>query len=368
MRHRSTAARRRPGPPWSDDAASRAPTPRPAPHPPPVVGGRFAPIMGLRRNAVEYAESMWRGTATSCTCVVGPPGLEPRRVVGAPPRRRRPGAVRQLVAGLRQAGPGARRDRPLARARACSPPRARTGPGRSASSSRCSPGGRRRLRRPDGRRDRAVVGEWDTEGSATRRPRPADAAAHPAGGRSRRCSATSADDVLPHVRHSFPAVSDTILRRGLGAVRLPAGIPTRARAPRPGGARRPVRGVRRHRRGAPGGAHHRRDRPAQPAARRARRRRAARRRGGAQPGARCSCWPGTRRRRSRSPSRCTCSAATRTCRTRVRAEVREVLGDGRPTAATVASAAADDGGAARRRCGSTPRRRSWAGWPCRTTS
>ena len=29
------------------------------------------------------------------------------------------------------------------------------------------------------------------------------------------------------MRHSFPAVSDTILRRGLGAVRLPAGIPTR---------------------------------------------------------------------------------------------------------------------------------------------
>ena len=36
----------------------------------------------------------------------------------------------------------------------------------------------------------------------------------------------SADDVVPHVRASFPAVSDTIMRRGLGAVRLPDGIPT----------------------------------------------------------------------------------------------------------------------------------------------
>ena len=71
-----------------------------------------------------------------------------------------------------------------------------------------------------------VVGEWDTGELRHGRPRPADAAAHPAVVLAA-LFGDAADDVLPHVRHSFPAVSDAILRRGLGAVRLPAGIPTR---------------------------------------------------------------------------------------------------------------------------------------------
>ena len=95
----------------------------------------------------------------------------------------------------------------------------------------------------------------------------------------------SADDVVPHVRASFPAVSDTIMRRGLGAVRLPEGIPT-PRVRRGRAARDDLFSVcdaivAGRREGRTTG----RDRPAQPAARRARRRRAARRRGGAQPGA-----------------------------------------------------------------------------------
>jgi cytochrome P450 len=71
-----------------------------------------------------------------------------------------------------------------------------------------------------------VVTEWDTAGSPT----------VDVGLQMQRLTlrvvlaalfGDAADDVLPHVRQSFPAVSDTILRRGLGAVRLPAGIPTR---------------------------------------------------------------------------------------------------------------------------------------------
>ena len=46
----------------------------PAAEPPPVVGGRFAPIMGLRRNAVDYAESMWRRHGDLVHMTVGPPG------------------------------------------------------------------------------------------------------------------------------------------------------------------------------------------------------------------------------------------------------------------------------------------------------
>ncbi len=37
----------------------------------------------------------------------------------------------------------------------------------------------------------------------------------------------SADEVVPHIRDAFPVVSDTIMRRGLGAVRLPRSVPTR---------------------------------------------------------------------------------------------------------------------------------------------
>ena len=107
----------------------------------------------------------------------------------------------------------------------------------------------------------------------------------------------SADDVVPHVRASFPAVSDTIMRRGLGAVRLPEGIPT-PRVRRGRAARRPVRVrdgiVAAGRRGAPTA------RPIRSARRSPRatatsgsptRRCAAR--------CCCSCSPGTRRRRSR---------------------------------------------------------------------
>lgn len=37
----------------------------------------------------------------------------------------------------------------------------------------------------------------------------------------------SASDAVPHVRRSFPSLSDTIVRRGLGPVALPRAIPTR---------------------------------------------------------------------------------------------------------------------------------------------
>src|SRR6478752_7420940 len=72
----------------------------------------------------------------------------------------------------------------------------------------------------------AVVGEWDVSDQPT-----VDLGAQMQGLTLRvvlkALFGDSADDVVPHVRESFPAVSDTIMRRGLGALRLPAGIPTR---------------------------------------------------------------------------------------------------------------------------------------------
>src|SRR6478735_2382929 len=117
-------------------ASTDAPTAH-SPEPPPVVGGRFAPIRGLRRNAVDYAESMWRRHGDLVHMVVGPPG-----------------ASRDVWW----------------------------------------------LHHPDG-------------------------AARVLSGSSWRAYAKR--DQVPDVRESFPAVSDTIMRRGLGALRLPAGIPTR---------------------------------------------------------------------------------------------------------------------------------------------
>ena len=43
---------------------------------PPVVGGRYGPVMGLRRNAVEYSEAMWREHGDVVRLRIGPPGLD----------------------------------------------------------------------------------------------------------------------------------------------------------------------------------------------------------------------------------------------------------------------------------------------------
>jgi cytochrome P450 len=197
----------------------------PAADPPPVVGGRFAPIMGLRRNAVDYAESMWRRHGDLVHMVVGPPGSS-RDVwwVHHPD-----GAARVLSGSSWRAY--SKRDQVHDEIARWLGPGLLTAEGEDWTR-------QKRFLQPlftktavDGYADlmvdeiETVVGEWDTAGSPT----------VDLGLQMQRLTlrvvlaalfGDSADDVLPHVRHSFPAVSDTILRRGLGAVRLPAGIPT----------------------------------------------------------------------------------------------------------------------------------------------
>ena len=274
------------GPPWSDDARREHPTPRPAPpRPPPVVGGRFAPIMGMRRNVVDYAESMWRRHGDLVHMVLGPPG--PSREVW---RLHHPdGAARVLSGSSWRAF--AKHDQVYDEIARWLGPGLLTAEGEDWTR-------QKRFVQPlftkvavEGYADlmvdeiEPVVGEWD------------DRPAHHVdlGEQMQRLTlrvvlralfGDSADDVCPTCGTSFPVVSDTIMRRGLGALRLPTGIPTR-RVRRGRAARDDLFGVcDGHRRGAPRGAHDRRDRPAEPADRRARRRRAALRRGGARPGAR----------------------------------------------------------------------------------
>ena len=194
--------------------------------PPPVVGGRFAPIMGLRRNAVDYAESMWRRHGDLVHMVVGPPGSS-RDVwwVHHPD-----GAARVLSGSSWRAY--SKQDQVHDEIARWLGPGLLTAEGEDWTR-------QKRFLQPlftkaavDGYADlmvaeiETVVGEWDT----------ADTPTVDLGLQMQRLTlrvvlaalfGDAADDVLPHVRHSFPAVSDTILRRGLGAVRLPAGIPTR---------------------------------------------------------------------------------------------------------------------------------------------
>ena len=192
---------------------------------PPVVEGRFGPVKGLRRNAVEYAETTWRRHGDLVRMVVGPPGMD-RDVwwVHHPDA-----AARVLSASSFRAY--AKRDQVHEEIVAWLGPGLLTAQGEDWTR-------QKRFLQPvftkaavDGYADlmveeiEAVVAEWDVTD-------------HPTvdlGVQMQRLTlrvvlralfGDAADDVLPHVRRSWPAVSDTIIRRGLGAVRLPAGIPT----------------------------------------------------------------------------------------------------------------------------------------------
>ena len=218
-----------------------SPDAAPAAAPPPVVGGRYAPILGLRRNAVDYAEGMWRQHGDLVHMVVGPPGAS-RDVwwVHHPD-----GAARVLSGSSWRAY--AKRDQVHDEIVRWLGPGLLTAEGEDWTR-------QKRLLQPvftkvavDGYAElmvdeiETVVGEWDMT----------DEPVVDLGDQMQRLTlrvvlkalfGDSADDVVPHVRASFPAVSDTIMRRGLGAVRLPAGIPT-ARVRRGRAARDDLFGV-----------------------------------------------------------------------------------------------------------------------------
>ena len=198
----------------------------PVPTPPPVVGGRLRPVLGLRRNAVEYAEQTWRRHGDVARMVIGPPGLD-REVWWV----HHPDAAARVLSGSSWRA-YAKRDQVHHEIARWLGPGLLTAEGEEWTR-------QKRFVQPvftraavDGYADlmveeiERVVAEWDVT-------------QHPTvdlGVQMQRLTlrvvvralfGDSADDVVPHVRRSFPAVSDTIMRRGLGAVRLPPGIPTR---------------------------------------------------------------------------------------------------------------------------------------------
>ena len=198
---------------------------RAAPHVPPVVGGRYRPVLGLRRNAVEYSEAMWREHGDVVRLRIGPPGLDremwmfhhpdaaARIFSGSTWRafaKRDPmhdEIVRWLGTGLLTAeGEEWTRQRRFLQPLFTHP----------------AVEGYSELMVEEILR---VVEEWDVT----------EAASTDLGEQMQRLTlrvvvaalfGDSADRVVAQVRRSFPAISDTITRRGLGAVRLPMAVPT----------------------------------------------------------------------------------------------------------------------------------------------
>ena len=183
--------------------------------------------MGLRRNAVDYAESMWRRHGDLVHMVVGPPGAS-RDVwwVHHPD-----GAARVLSGSSWRAY--AKRDQVHDEIARWLGPGLLTAEGEDWTR-------QKRFLQPvftkvavDGYADlmvdeiETVVGEWDVTDEPLTSTSARRCSGSPCGSCSRRCSATPPTTSCPTCAQSFPAVSDTIMRRGLGAVRLPAGIPTR---------------------------------------------------------------------------------------------------------------------------------------------
>jgi cytochrome P450 len=202
------------------------PAPVPPSGAPPVVGGRYRPVVGLRRNAIEYAESTWREHGDVVPMVIGPPGMD-RRVWWV----HHPDAAARVFSGSSWRT-YTKSDQVHHELSTWLGPGLLTAEGEEWTR-------QKRFLQPlftkatvHGYADlmveeiERVVAEWDHDQSAT----------VDLGDQMHRLAlrvvlralfGDAAADVGPHVRRSFPVVSDTIIRRGLGAVRLPAGIPTR---------------------------------------------------------------------------------------------------------------------------------------------
>jgi cytochrome P450 len=194
--------------------------------PPPVVEGRFRPVLGLRRNAVEYAESTWREYGDLVRMVIGPPGMD-REVWWT----HHPDAAARVLSGSSWRA-YSKQDNVHGEMTAWLGPGLLTAEGEAWTR-------QKRFLQPvftkaavDGYADlmveeiEQVVAGWGARGPAT----------IDLGEEMHRLTllvvlralfGDAAEGVGPHVRRSFPVVSDTIIRRGLGAVRMPAALPTR---------------------------------------------------------------------------------------------------------------------------------------------
>jgi cytochrome P450 len=193
---------------------------------PPVVGGRFRPVLEMRRSVVRYAETMWLAHGDVVRMVIGPPGLD-REVW----MLHHPDAAARVLSGSSWRAFG-KQDQVYEEVGYWL--------GRGLLTTEGEEWARqKRFVQPvftkaavDGYGDLMVeeIGRVVAERDA------ADDGVVDLGGWMQELAlrvvvralfGESADDVVPHVRRSFPVVSDTVVRRGLGAVRLPPGVPTR---------------------------------------------------------------------------------------------------------------------------------------------
>ena len=192
----------------------------------PAVGGRFRPLVGLRRGTLGYVEGMWRAHGDVVRLRLGPPGLDREVVMLHHPDA----AARVLSAGSRSAY--VKRD-----------------------------AGNEEIGHWFGRGILVAEGEdWNRQKRFVQPvfTKPAVAgyadlmvdevgrvvADHDAQGERvvdlatwmqsltlrvvvRALFGEATDDVLHHVRRAFPVVSEVVVRRSSGFVRLPPSIPTR---------------------------------------------------------------------------------------------------------------------------------------------
>ena len=192
---------------------------------PPAVGGRFRPVLAMRRNLVAYAEATWRDHGDAVRTVLGPPGMD--REVWL---LHHPDAAARVLSG--SSWRGFVKQDPVY-----------TEVGRWLGHGLLTAEGE------DWTRQKRFVQPAFTkaavEGYAALMADEVDrvVAARTADGDGqvdlgawmqelalrvvvRALFGESASDVLAPVRRSFPPVSETVVRRGVGVLRLPPSVPT----------------------------------------------------------------------------------------------------------------------------------------------
>ncbi|MFQ6172927.1 cytochrome P450 [Oryzobacter sp. R7] len=191
---------------------------------PPVVGGRLRPVLEMRRNMVGYAEGMWRAHGDVVRTVLGPPRLDREIWMLHHPEA----AARVLSGSSFQAF--AKQDPVYEEV------------GRWLGHGLLTAEGddwtrQKRFVQPvftkvavDGygalmvdEIERVVADRGDVGGVVDLGRWMQELALRVV---VRALFGESADTVIPHVRSSFPVVSDTVVRRGVGVVRLPTSVPT----------------------------------------------------------------------------------------------------------------------------------------------
>ena len=191
---------------------------------PPAVGGRFRPVLAMRRNMIGYTEGMWRRHGDVVRTVLGPPRLD-REIW----MLHHPDAAARVLSGSSWRA-FAKQDpvyeeigRWLGHGLLTTEGEDWTRQKRFVQPvfTKAAVEGYGELMVDEIERvvaDRAAtdgvvdLGEWMQE-LALRVV-------------VRALFGESADAVIPHVRQSFPVVSDTVIRRGVGIVRLPTSVPT----------------------------------------------------------------------------------------------------------------------------------------------